>query len=631
MELSQTTVAELDQQQTGNAAPGSASVQRTAFYLESQGQPLFAWLHHRIEPTGFDHGVIICPPVGYEQLHSHRSLRHLADRLAQDEVPVLRFDWHGTGDSAGVDEDSGRLAAWLANVRDAVQWMRQRLGCRQISVIGLRLGGSLAALAAADLEIDNLVLWAPVTKGRAYVREMKAISLTAETTSRTSDSDGNIEAAGFVLSSETAADLSQIELMRCEPRCRRALLVSRDDLPIDGRLSDHLSATGVSVEQIAVPGFVEMMREPHHSDVPKTAIREIATWLTRHISAEASPTSAFDFGSETVTSALMPSAKSHSTQMGEPPIRESAVRLSTQPDLFGIVCEPTLPTANDLPLVVLLNAGSSYRIGPGRLNVFLARQLAAQGFRSVRLDFCGLGDSVSADSTCENDPYPATAFRDIEVILNDLQQRFGVGRIVLMGLCSGAYAAFQSAAQIQNPALVESVLINPLTFFWKQGMTVGDSPVRQLVSIHYYLGAALQPAKWLKLIAGQTEIGFGEAIKIVLRKLGVLRLRKRVPRINRNDDTPASPGHPHDEDLPGDLDRIVRLRRTLTMFFATTDPGYSILTYFARRKVRQLRRSGQLDISFIADADHTFSTQAARQTLGREISDYLCRRYRQLD
>ena len=630
METISTAVVDPDQPHGAQTQPDAESVRRTAFYLKSQGQPLFAWLHHRVEQTGFDHGVIICPPIGYEQLHSHRSLRHLADRLAHDAVPVLRFDWHGTGDSAGVDEDARRLAAWLANVRDAVQWMRQRLGCRQISLIGLRLGGSLAALTAADLEIDNLVLWAPVTKGRAYVREMKAISLTAETAPRIApDADGSIEAAGFVLSSETAADLSQIDLLRCNPQCRRVLLVSRDDLPNDVRLSDHLSATGVCVEQIAVPGFAQMMAEPHRSQIPETAIRQIATWLIQKISAEAAPTSVIDISSATPTETLMSSATSPLHNNGDQYFRESAIRISTQPDLFGIVCEPDTPVAKDLPLVVLLNAGSSYRIGPGRLYVFLARQLASQGFRTVRLDFCGLGDSVSPDSKHENDPHPATAFRDIELALRHLQHRFGATRIVLMGLCSGAYAAFQSAAQIQNPVLVESVLINPLTFFWKDGMSLEASPVKQLLSNHYYSWAAMQPTKWLKLFSGRSKTGIVEATKIAWQRLRICCWPKPAVRTSPNADTDTVElGHPQEEDVPGDLDRIVSSRRTLAMFFATTDPGYSILTFYAKRKVKQLRQSGRLNVSFIPDADHTFSTRAARQTLSREISDYLCQRYK---
>ncbi len=674
METMPTAILDADPPQAEQTRYDAESVHRTAFYLESRGQPLFAWLHHRSEQTGFDHGVLICPPIGYEQLHSHRSLRHLADRLAQADVPVLRFDWHGTGDSAGVDEDAARLATWLANIRDTVQWMREQLGCRQISLVGLRLGGTLAALVAAELEIDNLVLWSPVAKGRAFVREIKAISLTAEAATRTADTDGSIEAAGFVLSAETAGDLSQLDLLTSfaikhetserggvsplalprradaqEPgglrrpaekefTIGRVLLVSRDDLPDDARLSDHLSASGLSVEKLRVPGFVEMMQEPHRSQVPEVAIHEITSWLMRHISAEAASTSTINIRRATPTSTLIsPTASSIHDEISQY-LRESAVRFSEQPDLFGIVCEPAVTASNDLPLVVLLNAGSSYRIGPGRLYVFLARQLATQGFRTVRLDLCSLGDSVSSDSEHENDSHPATAFRDVDLVLKQLQQRYGATKIVLMGLCSGAYAAFQSAAQIQNPTLVESVLINPLTFFWKEGMSLDVSPVKQLVSIHYYIESALQPAKWLRLLRGQTKIGFVGAVKVVLRKLGVLGLAKTATRNEASSGSrivgPAGSQelrHPQEEDVPGDLERIARAGRTLSMFFATTDPGFSILTHYAKRKVKQFRRTGQLNVSFIEGADHTFTMRAARQALSRSISDHLCRRYCSVD
>ena len=57
--------------------------------------------------------------------------------LAAQGIPTLRFDWHGTGDSAGSDSDPSRRAAWHQNIRDAVAWMRSKLGCRRISIVGL--------------------------------------------------------------------------------------------------------------------------------------------------------------------------------------------------------------------------------------------------------------------------------------------------------------------------------------------------------------------------------------------------------------------------------------------------------------------------------------------------------------
>src|SRR5947209_7243554 len=103
--------------------PRAGTVRRTPFYFESQGQSLFAWLHCPEQALHASHGVVLCPPIGHEQVHAHRSLRHLADALAEMGFAVLRFDYHGTGDSAGSDEDPDRVATWLANVRDAHRWL----------------------------------------------------------------------------------------------------------------------------------------------------------------------------------------------------------------------------------------------------------------------------------------------------------------------------------------------------------------------------------------------------------------------------------------------------------------------------------------------------------------------------
>ena len=56
-------------------------------------------------------GVLICPPVGIELAHSHYVLRCLARELTACGFAVLRFDYAGTGQSAGDMNDSGRGGA----------------------------------------------------------------------------------------------------------------------------------------------------------------------------------------------------------------------------------------------------------------------------------------------------------------------------------------------------------------------------------------------------------------------------------------------------------------------------------------------------------------------------------------
>lgn len=597
---------------------------RHAFYLSSQGQPLFAWLHTSSTRTCLDHGVIVCPPISFEQLHAHRSLRHLADSVAQLGIPTLRFDWHGTGDSTGTDDDPNLAATWQTNLRDAITWMRLELGCQRISVIGLRLGATIAALNAADVE--NLILWAPVTNGRAYTREMKAIDLTSETRSRLAPApSSDIEAGGFVLSESTAAAVSQWNLLKTQPASRRVLIVGRDDLPDDPRLGDWYLTAHSAVEQVAVPGYLEMMAEPHHVRVPESAIQQITAWLAARVPTQSlgeifmSPQA---LGQHEAVMRHQPELAAPSTTGQQ--IRERPLQISDEPDLFGILCEPVIPVDENLPTIVLLNSGSAYRIGPSRLHVHITRKLAAQGFRCVRLDICGLGDSVTTDSAKENETYAATAFRDVDLTLKRLQEDFGVKQCVLMGLCSGAYAAFQSAASVPNPILVQSILINPLTFFWQDGMTLGAAPVRQLVAQHYYLSSALQPAKWIKLLSGRSRIGLGGALRLLVQRLGLSRRPKKFVGSDAGKSQPRQLcSHPQQDDLPADLEHVAVQGRKLAMFFATSDPGYSILLHKAKQQTNALVRKGMLQLSFIKDADHTFSRRAARSDLVESLSAYL--------
>lgn len=622
----------------------SAKVTRSAFYLTSRSEPLSAWLHTAGDRAALDHGVVICPSIGFEQLHANRSLRHLADAIAAQGVPALRFDWHGTADSAGSDADPSRRATWHANVRDAIAWLRNTLGCRKISIVGQRLGAMLAIEALASdpsghLEIDNLVLWAPTHCGKTFMRQMQTIEQLAESRPRPENAAaGDIEAAGFLLSEETATQLTKCSLLQKELSCRQALLVG----PFDKRLIERFAQFEIPVDQISLPGYAEMMAEPHFSQVPRETVVQISTWLGNQIRSSgpaelasdklsASTIDAAKFGPQQTLIAGQAAIGDEGPTWGN--VRERLLRFGGAVDLFGIVCEPEQPVTTR-PTIVFLNSGAANHVGPGRLYVELARRLARHGFRTLRLDASGLGDSVAADPAAENNPYPPTVFRDVELALAELKTRFGSeaepAKFVLMGLCSGAYAAFQSAAQLNDPSFVESVLINPLTFYWQDGMPFDASGAEKLLEEHKKMAVASNPKKILKFLCGKTEIGYLAALKLLVKRLMHQLMPPAKSQVSGGTvGTTISLGHPKSNDLAGDLARIAAHGRSLAMFLAENDPGLAVMSYHAPRETKAWLKRGDLRLLKISGGDHTFSRRVPREELIVKVAKYLSERYPQ--
>ena len=87
-------------------------VERRPLYFGNEARPLFGWLHLPAHPPA-SIGLVICNAFGHEALCSHRSVRHFAERAARQGIPTLRFDYDGTGDSAGTGNDPDRVSSWL--------------------------------------------------------------------------------------------------------------------------------------------------------------------------------------------------------------------------------------------------------------------------------------------------------------------------------------------------------------------------------------------------------------------------------------------------------------------------------------------------------------------------------------
>ena len=208
--------------------------------------------------------VLLCPPWGQEYLRAHRAMKQLATLLNQAGVHVLRFDWFGTGDSAGEMLDAS-LAGWQADIETAIDELKDTTDATRIGLVGLRLGGTLAAAVAARRrkDVDSLMLWDPVVSGEGYLKE-----LLAAAPARKPEHGGGHEVMGFALSEAMAAELRGLVLPAAELPARTLVVRS-----VAGE-----AVGALPVEQVeGQPAWLE----DHHSGagaVPVKVLQRVAQW-----------------------------------------------------------------------------------------------------------------------------------------------------------------------------------------------------------------------------------------------------------------------------------------------------------------------------------------------------------------
>ncbi len=239
---------------------------------------------------------VLCNPFGQEAVRAHRVFRILADRLSRAGVHVLRFDYLGTGDSAGADEE-GNLAVWTEDVVRASDEIVRRSSSSQVAWFGLRLGASLAALASksAARPPKRLVLWDPVADGSTYLAELAEAHVTArkeafgprwETESRVralAMEEARNEALGYPLTPDLKTQLGALvpASFRGARAERVTLLGARSD-DTWSTLAGQLAGGGIDVRTRTISTSIAWLLNDMLSDslIPPDDLRSLVTALS---------------------------------------------------------------------------------------------------------------------------------------------------------------------------------------------------------------------------------------------------------------------------------------------------------------------------------------------------------------
>ena len=399
-----------------------------------------------LPPDASARGIaVLCPPLGREGANALWAIQTVCDQLAGSGIAAFRFSYAGTGDSAGSFDQPDRLVAWLASIDEAVAFAR-RCTTGPVVLVGLRMGALLAGRAIDQgVEVDALVQWDPYASGRDFLRQEQ--TLLAAGYGAQQIGDGSVTGPAFTFAPTTATQLSELVLEPCRSTValptlvlarRGARKVAQAQGTFGGRPADWVEIDG-QPELLDVP--------PDMTTLPMTAIEALTKWTAHVVDGPEVPVSFRPVGSVTVE--RLADGRS---------ITEEAVWLGPH-RLFGVATEPardgspaSSPDPDDQdattrPTLVLLTAGALDHTGPGRMWVEPARHFARDGFRTVRVDFDGIGETFGRPGLVRNSPGAPEILDDVVDLAGALGDPDGTD-LVYIGLSSGGYHAIEAGLRL---------------------------------------------------------------------------------------------------------------------------------------------------------------------------------------
>jgi pimeloyl-ACP methyl ester carboxylesterase len=539
-------------------------------------------------------GVLIVPPFGFEEVCCYRPLRFLARTFAAEGIPTLRFDLPGTGDSSGGLLDSGLLDQWILSVDAAAEELRAVSGVEDVAVLGIRLGGMLATMAAArGANVQDLVLWGSVSTGHAVLRELRAFA----NMERWEYGNGapsppqpipGFEVGGFLIGPELLKDLEALDLARLpRMRGRRVLVLSRDNFRPDSELASALENAGCAVHLGTGSGYSAMTAVPHEALPPTATAGPIVEFLTGKRDQRLR-----------APCPVRVTASAATIGAGSSAVIETVCTIRCfAGSMFGVIAEPAFQRPGADSCVLLLNAGGVRHTGPNRMWVEAARRWAAAGVPSLRLDLPGIGESDGEQNLDIASLYQEHKVDEVELAMDSLGTLRGFRSFAAIGLCAGAFWAFHAARRRRE--IRSAILLNPRLFFW-------DPAADRRRIVRRTIRALANRADWSRLAHGGLPLGdLKRAAHIVLRGI----------HAGCADSAASAEVQPQ---IVEQAWKAIQCHGTrLALLFTEGEP---LLREMEQQQQMPLERNPLVRCFRVANAGHTFRPQWA-QKLAHEIID----------
>ena len=567
--------------------------------------------------------IVVCAPFGIEALAAHSATRNLAAAFAERGVACIQFSAPGQGESADLRERPPACRSellvdeWLAAADSVLTFARTSYSDIPLCAMGLRLGATVAATAAARHGgVDQLVLWATVS-GRAFARELKMLGAAGHGT-RSDIGGPGVEAGGFALCELDVAALQVLDAASLSVApARRALVIDRDDVRSGPKVVDRLNSLGVQVDAPTLGGYAAMrLDDPELGTVPFATLAAIAAWVEQGTRSGDGPRAATSRSGEPAVSLCRTMRLDHlGAHVDEEPVD---LELVDGDSLVGVISRPAFEADETLPAIVVLATGSNPACGPGRLNASLARRWAAAGHPVLRIE--RRERNVGHDHGL-GDAYGDAQVADVAALARTVRTTLGRSTFVAVGTCSGAWVAFHAAhgsttvgLSNDRATLVGIASLNQIIFNDDTWSTTEESPALA-IKARYELAQTLRdPRRWGVILRGDVPVR--PAVQRLARFVS-MRTRAATALV-RARLTGAEP-----DGVAAMIERIAAHGITQLYVMDAAETGLGYLRVHAPRQLAQLNERGSLRLCVAEGLGHTFGSRQAQRwladTLDREL------------
>ena len=394
-------------------------------------------------------------------------------------LAVLRVDYAGTGDSAGVFADFS-VADWQEDLSSAARWLHALAPSLPLICLGIRTGALLlSASEDSDIRSAAKIFWDPVgglEVIRQWLQRHMVNDMIAYGKARVSRAsmEADLKAGkvvdldGFALTGRHFADFSGLAF---SAPAGKALFVA------SGRLSAEAAkvaeAAGAQVEQLKAPPYWNSV-----GYLETVEMRELtAGWIEANFDLPAPVSVALpDLVCESAAGEKCVEIKS-----GEGIVR-------------GIL---SLPSGEIRKTVLFLGGWSGDRQGPHRLFLEYARLLAGDGVAALRIDYRGRGESDGG----HHDAGITTMADDAQAAVQWLKENgFAPHGVEVTAICSGCKVAITLASRVEIPhiKLLSAEAMGSLR-------AKDTNAVKTLSALKAYARKLLKKETWRKIFKGEVR------------------------------------------------------------------------------------------------------------------------------